>query len=90
MLDEDSEFSGEIEDVVEMIWWGGGGGWVMIEGEGEPVRDEVEEGEFVEERVEASIDVVEDWVGGFRLVTETGTPAGAGETVAAPFVDGTK
>ena len=63
----------------------------MIDGEGEPVRDEVcEEGEFVEERVEASIDVVEDWVGGFRLVTETGTPAGAGETVAAPFVDGTK
>ena len=63
----------------------------MIDGEGEPVRDEVcKEGEFVEERVEASIDVVEDWVGGFRLVTETGTPAGAGETVAAPFVDGTK
>ena len=80
---EDSELSGDVEEVVEMVWWGGGG-WVMIEGEGEPVRDEVEEGEF-EERVEARIDV-EDWG---RLVTETGTPVGAGEIVAA-FVDGTK
>lgn len=60
----------------------------MIEGEGEPlVRDEVDESELFEERVEARIDVEEDW----RLVTETGTPVGVGETVAAAeFVDGTK
>lgn len=79
---EDSELSGEIEELVDMVWWGGGG-WVMIEGEGDPVKDVVE-GEF-EERVEARIDV-EDWG---RLVTETGTPVGVGEMVAE-FVDGTK